>query len=99
MVTGLEIKALTRILVEQYGKNIEKKDAMWIFNEELSHRWDEIHKGEPTDLIEDLMAHIENGWYVCPHCKKKLFPVERDTKVQNLPYKCKACKHEFKVNI
>lgn len=42
---------------------------------------------------------IKNGWYCCPYCGKKLFPVEPDTTAHNLPHKCRACKHELKVNI
>lgn len=42
---------------------------------------------------------IKNGWYCCPYCSKKLFPVEPDTTAHNLPHKCRACRHELKVNI
>ena len=42
---------------------------------------------------------IKNGWYCCPYCGKKLFPVEPDTTAHNLPQKCRACRHELKVNI
>lgn len=42
---------------------------------------------------------IKDGWYICPYCGKKLFPVEKDTQAKNLPQMCKACKHKFKVNI
>lgn len=50
-------------------------------------------------LAAKELPMIKNGWYCCPHCKKKLFPIESDTIVQNLNYKCKACKHDLKVNI
>jgi uncharacterized protein with PIN domain len=42
---------------------------------------------------------ISDGWYCCPYCNKKLFPVKDDTVVENLPFKCKACKHEIIVSI
>lgn len=42
---------------------------------------------------------IKDGWYCCPYCGKKLFPVGPDSKAANIPYRCKACKHDFKVNI
>lgn len=42
---------------------------------------------------------IINGWYCCPHCNKRLFPVNPDTAAENLPYKCKACKNNFIINI
>lgn len=38
-------------------------------------------------------------WYCCPHCGKALFPVRADTKIQNMPFRCKACKHDLEVNI
>lgn len=38
-------------------------------------------------------------WYCCPHCGKALFPVRPDTKVQNMPFRCKACKNDIEVNI
>lgn len=38
-------------------------------------------------------------WYCCPHCGKALFPVRGDTLVRNLPFRCKACKHDLEVNI
>ncbi len=39
------------------------------------------------------------AWYCCPHCGKALFPVYRDTKIEHLKYRCKACKHDIEVNI
>ena len=42
---------------------------------------------------------IKNGWYCCPYCGKKLFPVEPDTTAHNLPQRCKACKRQLYVNI
>lgn len=38
-------------------------------------------------------------WYCCPHCGKALFPVRADTKINNMPFRCKACKHDLEVNI
>lgn len=38
-------------------------------------------------------------WYCCPHCGKALFPIRADTKIQNMPFRCKACKHDLEVNI
>lgn len=47
-----------------------------------------------------MIRHI-NGrdWYCCPHCKKPLFPVGEDTRIEHMPYRCKACKHDMEVNI
>lgn len=39
------------------------------------------------------------SWYCCPHCGKALFPIRADTKVRNMPFRCKACKHDLEVNI
>lgn len=38
-------------------------------------------------------------WFCCPYCGKALFPTKADTKIQNMPYRCKACKHDMEVNI
>lgn len=38
-------------------------------------------------------------WYCCPHCGKALFPVRAGMRVSNLPFRCKACKHDLEVNI
>lgn len=42
---------------------------------------------------------IKDGWYCCPFCGKRLFPVKPDTVIQNFEYRCKACKHNIQVNI
>ncbi len=47
--------------------------------------------------IED--SHVRNGWYRCPRCERKLFPVGPDTAVRNLLYQCKHCKHKFNIDI
>ena len=38
-------------------------------------------------------------WYCCPHCGKALFPLKDNTKIENLTYRCKACKNDIEVNI
>lgn len=38
-------------------------------------------------------------WYCCDYCGKALFPVRPDTIIKNLVYRCKACKHDLKINI
>lgn len=37
----------------------------------------------------------------CPYCGKKQFPVQEDTRIENLLYQCKnsKCKREFKIDI
>ncbi|WP_368234556.1 cysteine-rich KTR domain-containing protein [Anaerotruncus rubiinfantis] len=41
---------------------------------------------------------IVNGWVICPFCGKKLFPIQPETVIKNLPFKCKACKHKFNIS-
>lgn len=50
------------------------------------------------DVEECIDRKIED-WYLCPHCGKKLFPLNRNTRIEHLPYRCKACKHDIEVNI
>lgn len=39
------------------------------------------------------------GWYYCPRCGKRLFPVYKGTVVRKLPYKCRSCRRSIEVNI
>lgn len=41
----------------------------------------------------------DRRWYCCPHCGKSLFPLLSETRVKQLPFRCKACKHDLLVNI
>lgn len=49
-----------------------------------------------------LLRNI-NGqmWICCPFCQKKALLINPNTKIQNLPMKCKGsnCKKEFEVNV
>ena len=47
------------------------------------------------------MFRIIDGktWYCCPYCGKALFPIREDTRIQHMPFRCKACKHDIEVNI
>lgn len=38
-------------------------------------------------------------WYKCPYCNKPLFPLRKDTHIEHMPFRCKACKHDIEVNI
>ena len=47
-----------------------------------------------------MINTIQNRpWYCSPHGGNALFPVRTDTKVSNMPFRCKACKHDLEVNI
>lgn len=37
-------------------------------------------------------------WYHCPYCNKALFPLQEDTRIEHMPFRCKACKHDIEVN-
>lgn len=56
---------------------------------------------EPWDG-QALLKNI-NGqtWVCCPFCQKKVFPIKPNTKIRNLPMKCKgsSCKKTFEVNV
>lgn len=49
-----------------------------------------------TKIFPDL-----SEWVVCPFCRKKAIKILPDTKIHNMPYKCKGskCKKEFLVNV
>ena len=42
-----------------------------------------------------------NPWVACPYCNKRVFPITKSTKIENLLYKCKRsdCRKTFLVNI
>lgn len=42
---------------------------------------------------------VKNGWFCCPKCGWKLFPIDKETRISKLRFKCKHCRHEFEVNI
>lgn len=43
----------------------------------------------------------ESKWVICPFCKKKAVKVLPDTKIHNMPWKCRGsnCGKEFVVNV
>ena len=49
-------------------------------------------------MDEKTIKAVER-WYRCPHCGKALFPVQDDTRIEHMPFRCKACKHDIEVNI
>lgn len=44
---------------------------------------------------------IGRRWVTCPYCNKRSFLLRPDTKISNLPFKCKnsRCKTIFVVNV
>ena len=42
-----------------------------------------------------------NPWVACPYCEKRVFPISKCTKIENLTLRCKGsdCKKIFLVNI
>lgn len=51
----------------------------------------EVHiMSENVSEKRESNAHIVDGWVVCPYCFKKQFPVESDTDIKNLRYRCRG---------
>ena len=60
-------------------------------------------------LDKKLTTDGENGkirprnankrWYHCPYCDKALFPLRENTRIEHMPFRCKACKHDIEVNV
>lgn len=42
-----------------------------------------------------------NPWVACPYCQKRVFPISKSTKIEDLSFRCKNsfCKQIFLVNI
>jgi len=56
---------------------------------------------EHPEIIEELglAPKVEERWYRCPFCRKALFPFREDTRIEHMPFRCKACKKDFEVNV
>lgn len=56
----------------------------------------------PHDGKSYISYGKDNKAYVsCGHCGKKQFPIEKNTVIRNLPWRCKSskCKRIFTVNV
>lgn len=51
------------------------------------------HEPLPDNFMKD-----EDGWGLCPVCRKKILKLTRTTKLVNFPAYCKSCKADFIVN-
>jgi DNA-directed RNA polymerase subunit RPC12/RpoP len=56
--------------------------------------------------MEHKQAYVQlddkgNPWVACPYCNKRVFPISKSTKIENLSYRCKgsSCKQVFLINI
>ena len=50
------------------------------------------------EVIPDNFIHEENGWGICPVCRKKMIKLTSNTRLENFPAYCKMCKTEYIVN-
>ena len=57
------------------------------------------YMNEPLD--HGGKAYVQDMWVMCPYCGRRLFQVNKDTKIENLVYKCKntKCKHDVIVMV
>lgn len=49
--------------------------------------------------IKEKKKELAGKWYLCPHCGKALFPLKEDTRIEHMPFRCKACKHDIEVSV
>ena len=52
--------------------------------------------------IADIKTFPDGArWIVCPFCRKKAIKILPETKIHNMPYKCRGsnCRKEFIVNV
>ena len=52
---------------------------------------------EPEPLPENFIKE-ENGWGLCPVCRRKMFKVTGTTKLVNFPAYCKSCRSDYVVS-
>lgn len=54
-------------------------------------------KEEPEKVPENFIKE-ENGWGLCPVCRKKMIKLTDTTKLMDFPAYCKACRSEYLVS-
>ena len=54
-------------------------------------------RSEP-ELLPDNFLKDDNGWGLCPICRKKILKLTSTTKLVNFPAYCKSCKMEHMVS-
>ena len=54
-------------------------------------------KAEPEPLPSNFMKE-DNGWGLCPICRKKVLKLTKTTKLIDFPAFCKSCKTEYIVS-
>lgn len=52
---------------------------------------------EPEPLPDNFIKE-DNGWGLCPICRKKMVKLTSETKLVNFPAYCKACKSDYVVS-
>lgn len=57
----------------------------------------ELPKEEPEQLPSNFMKD-DNGWGLCPVCRKKILKLTKTTKLIDFPAYCKSCKTEYLVS-
>lgn len=86
-------------------KNIEKRvqrlipafTALCGSTAEKPKQSSEPPRKEPEELPSNFMQE-ENGWGVCPICRKKMLRLTKTTKLIDFPAYCKSCKAEHLVS-
>lgn len=71
---------------------------LYLNNENNLKRLERINRSRIMES-RSRKSMIKNGWYCCPKCGRKLFPVGTSTLIRNLFYQCKHCKEKFHINI
>ena len=56
-----------------------------------------LPKEEPEPLPSNFMKE-DNGWGLCPICRKKIVKLAKSTKLIDFPAFCKSCKTEYIVS-
>ena len=62
---------------------------------EKDEKKQEVKEPEP---LPDNFIKEDNGWGLCPICRKKMVKLTSETKLVNFPAYCKACKSDYVVS-
>lgn len=83
---GMDEEAVAKLETPKKHKSVQPQNAT-----------QELPKEEPEQLPSNFMKD-DNGWGLCPVCRKKILKLTKTTKLIDFPAYCKSCKTEYLVS-
>ena len=83
------------VKIEKVKKPCRKKKDQDLIEENTKTEEENAHDPEP---LPDNFIREENGWGLCPVCRKRILKLTSTTKLINFPAYCKSCKVDYMVS-